>query len=360
MSLKKISYSCRILICFGLFVSCVKLSNNSKTSKLTDARSNAELYREIAENYKTVSNSVCVVPFFTESYDQAVAGAGSLSGEELMAILISTTSALITSDVAAAALAEFGGASFLTHSEIVTKSIHFIDIRIESASLVRIINQLPSAAGAFLERVAASEGLTTLEAVKVMLARRATAMGASEMLAAMTTQIHIPYAFEAFISHGTSLLAKMVDVMGYYGIFCALDNTLAAAFNAFAAENQTIATQEQLDQMGIDSCARMNSHKSYYNAACIGHGALGNFSTDAQTRCTRFLVDNDAGKGLRVFADQNMGYGIFRIGRLMNLHYLDSILLSNGFIVAKIQVDDSRSTYNGGVGWIYIGGVVCH
>ncbi len=360
MSLKKISYFCSVLIFAGLIFSCGKSTPKSNQAKLTDAQTNAETYREISERYIAVSNAVCIVPFFTETYEEAVAGVGELSIEELMGILIATTTEVLTPDVTAAALAEFGGASFLTHSEIVTKSIYFIDVYIDSSSLVRIVNDLPPRAAAYLERVAASEGLTALDAFKVLIARRAAALGAGGMLTALSAEISVPYLFGEFIRHGSSLLAKAADVIGYLGIFCALDNTLAAAFDAFAAENQTIATQEQLDQMGTDSCARMNSHKGYYGEACPGHGALGNFSTDAQTRCTNFLVDNDAGKGLRVFADESMSNGIFRIGRLMNLQILDTTLLNNGFIVAQVQVADDRSTYNSSVGWIYVGGVVCH
>ena len=360
MNLKNVDKFVKAILISALMLAC----NNSKSSptgsaELSNAGQNAAMYREISDRYAMVSNSVCVVPFFTQSYNDAVESAGQGSADEVMATLGSASREFLTADAAAAALAEFGGVSALTHSDVVTKSIHFIDARLDSARVLQIVQNLPQRAATLLNDAAATQGLTKVEAFKVMLARRATTAGATQMVGALSSRVPIPQVFGAIVNHGASLLSQAVNFLGFYGIFCTFDNTLAAAFDAMASENQTIATGEQLQQMGIDSCFRMNSHKRFYNRACAGAGALKDFDDNGVTRCKGFWVDNKAGAGTRVFWNESMASGRFRVGPGMFTEYISSKTLSNGFIVANVKIHDSRTTYNGQTGWIFVGGVFC-
>ena len=363
VSSKKVGQVVKAILISALMLAC----NNSKSTptesaELSNARNNAVWYGELSDRYKMVSNAVCVVPFFTVSYDDAVANAGQGSADEVVTALTTISAESLTTDVAAAALAEFGGKSPLTHSQVATKSINFVNARFDAAKVLKIVQELPPRAASLLNNAAATQGtqgLTKVEAFKVMLARRATTIGATQMLGALSTNVIIPRAFGAIVTHGASLLSQSVNILGFYGIFCLLNNTLAAAFDAMAAENQAIQTGEQLHQMGIDSCFRMNSHKRFYNRACAGAGALKDFDDNGVTRCKGFWVDNKAGAGTRVFWNESMASGRFRVGPGMFTEYISSKTLSNGFIVANVKIHDSRTTYNGQTGWIFVGGVFC-
>ena len=330
------------------------------------SRTKVETFQKISDDYAKWSNTICRIPYFTTSYKDAVesARAGQAS---LNASASALARDFLLADLAGAALAEFGGPSPLTHGQWVTKVVH-ITKPLSSAQVIAAINRLPTSSKALLSKIgkvlrfsaASSDEL----AMRFVIVENTLVKGGNAFLKLLDAKIlFIPKSLEAALSHLSSAASQGLNILGFVSIWCTGANVLAAYFEALSATESARLSARDAQTWELDACARMNSHKKYFNGFCKGVGALSRFDTQGNTRCKQFTVsqkmrlsdNNKSPIGAKIYGDKWMSLGLFRVGPGVGLDLQDVFVLPKGYIVAKVKVVDSGSAYKGSVGWTYIG-----
>jgi len=359
----------RLLFFMMFFVSCA-VERNENSEALSLNLGNGNDFRSTQRKFESLSNFMCRVPFFTQSYADAVANAEPVALAPLMDSLNGILSEGVISELAVASLSEFAGKSVLTHSNAVTKAIN-VTSPISSEHVLQAIHKLPESSIKLLQELKYTMALnsaTDEKAYRMLLFKLKSVNFSQNVIKGLSTNIPVPSWLQSTLNQASSGIAQGLNVLGYLGMFCVATNTAAAGFEALASIEESSQSKDLAETIGNDACARLNSHPSTRGKLpdCVDTGGLSHFKVGTIPDCQALTVSSQMTTGAPIFGDANLKYQTFRVGnnvkKNMKLALVPGVRVKQGgkgYVIVQVKVDDDRAANNGGVGWSYVGSLSC-